>query len=157
MVGVLFVCMGNICRSPMAEGAFRAAAEEAGLADRMEIDSAGTLGYHAGSPPDPRAQEASLKNGVDISMQRSRKITSEDYERFDYILVMDNENYDYVSSHCPDHLKSRISMFLSHAPHLPLDEMPDPYGGHRNDFDMCYSAAVDAADGLLDKIKVEHF
>lgn len=155
MVGVLFVCMGNICRSPMAEGAFRAEAEAAGILDQLKIDSAGTIDYHAGSAPDPRAQEAAKKNGVDISMQRSRKITSDDYEDYDYILVMDMDNLDYVSARCPEHLKPRISLFLSHAPHLPLDEMPDPYGGHRNDFDMCYGAAVDAADGLLKKIIAE--
>lgn len=157
MVGVLFVCMGNICRSPMAEGAFRSAAEEAGLLDRMHIDSAGTLGFHAGSAPDPRAQEAAQKNGVDISEQQSRKITAEDFETFDYILVMDDHNFADVSAQCPEQYKSRISMFLSHAPHLPIDEMPDPYGGHRNDFDLCYGAAIDAADGLLSKIKADHF
>jgi len=157
MVGVLFVCMGNICRSPMAEGAFRDVAEKAGLLEHMHIDSAGTLGYHAGSPPDTRAQDAARKQGIDISSQRSRKITHNDFDTFDYILVMDNDNFDDVVAQCPDALKSRISMFLSHASHLPIDEMPDPYGGHRNDFDMCYNAAIDAADGLLDKIKAEHF
>ncbi len=157
MVGVLFVCMGNICRSPMAEGAFRAAAEKAGLLDQLHIDSAGTLGYHAGSPPDPKAQAAAEANGVDISMQQSRKITDDDFETFDYILVMDKRNFRDVSERCPDAYKSRISMFLSHADHLPIDELPDPYGGHRNDFSMCYDAAIDAADGLLAKIKAEHF
>ena len=157
MVGVLFVCMGNICRSPMAEGAFRAAADAAGIIDKMHIDSAGTIGYHAGSPPDPRAQEAAKKNGIDISAQRSRKVTDDDFETFDYILVMDMDNYHDISARCPDEYKYRISMFLSHAPHLPLDEMPDPYSGHRNDFDMCYSAAVDAAEGLLAKIRDGHF
>jgi low molecular weight protein-tyrosine phosphatase len=157
MVAVLFVCMGNICRSPMAEGAFRAAAEKAGLADKVHIDSAGTLGFHAGSAPDQKAQAAARKNGVDISNQQSRKITEDDFEAFDYILVMDNHNFEEVSARCPDAFKSRISMFLSHAPHLPIDEMPDPYGGHRNDFDICYAAAIDAAEGLLAKIKAEHF
>jgi len=157
LVGVLFVCMGNICRSPMAEGAFRHAAEKAGLLDQMHIDSAGTIGYHAGSPPDTRAQEAARKQGIDISSQRSRKISADDFDRFDYILVMDQDNFIDVNAQCPDSLKSRISMFLGHAPHLPINEMPDPYGGHRNDFDMCYSAAIDAADGLLKKIEAEHF
>jgi len=157
MVAVLFVCMGNICRSPMAEGAFRAAAAEVGLLEKMHIDSAGTIGYHAGSPPDPRAQETARKNGVDISSQRARKIEPEDFEKFDYILVMDDDNFNDVCARCPEEYKSRISMFLSHAPHLPIDEMPDPYSGHRNDFDMCFSAAVDAADGLLELIKDRHF
>lgn len=141
----------------MAEGAFRAAADAAGLIDKMRIDSAGTIGYHAGSPPDPRAQEAAKKNGIDISSQRSRKVTDDDFETFDYILVMDMDNFHDISARCPEEHKHRISMFLSHAPHLPLDEMPDPYSGHRNDFDMCYSAAVDAAEGLLVKIRDGHF
>ena len=157
MIGVLFVCMGNICRSPMAEGAFRDAAEKAGILDRLEIDSAGTLGYHAGSPPDMRAQDAARKQGIDISAQRSRKITAGDFEAFDYILVMDLDNFNDVTAQCPEEFQPRISMFLGHAPHLPIDEMPDPYGGHRNDFDVCYNAAIDAADGLLEKIKTEHF
>lgn len=157
MIGVLFVCMGNICRSPMAEGAFRDAAEKAGISERVNIDSAGTIGYHAGSPPDPRAQDAARKQGIDISGQRSRKLTASDFETYDYILVMDFDNLNDVTAQCPEDYKSRISMFLSHTPHLPIDEMPDPYGGHRNDFDMCYSAAIDAADGLLAKIKGEHF
>ena len=141
----------------MAEGAFRAAAKEAGLLEKMQIDSAGTIGYHAGSPPDPRAQETARKNGVDISGQRARKVEPEDFEKFDYILVMDDDNFNDVCARCPEEYKPRISMFLSHAPHLPIDEMPDPYGGHRNDFDMCFSAAVDAADGLLALIKERHF
>jgi len=157
MIGVLFVCMGNICRSPMAEGAFREAATKAGIEAKLEIDSAGTIGFHAGSSPDQRAQDAALKHGVDISRQRSRKVASEDFEKFEYILVMDDENYREIILRCPENYKSRVQMFLSYAPHLPLDEMPDPYGGHRNDFDMCYSAAVDAAEGLLAKITAEYF
>ena len=141
----------------MAEGAFRDAAKKAGILEKMNIDSAGTLGYHAGSPPDARAQDAARKQGIDISAQRSRKITADDFEAFDYILVMDLDNFSEVTAQCPEEFRQRISMFLSHAPHLPIDEMPDPYGGHRNDFDVCYNAAIDAADGLLEKIKTEHF
>ena len=157
MVGVLFVCMGNICRSPMAEGAFREAARNAGIEGRLKIDSAGTIGYHAGSPPDQRALAAARKQGVDISRQRSRKVTDDDFETFDYILVMDDENFRDITGRCPERHQARVQMFLRHAPHLPLDEMPDPYGGHRDDFDMCYSAAVDAAKGLLATIIAKHF
>ena len=141
----------------MAEGAFRSAAEKAGLLDRLTIDSAGTLGYHAGSPPDPRAQNAANAQGVDISSQQSRKVTDEDFENFDYILVMDRENYSELMARCPDNLKGRIELFLSYAPGMPIDEMPDPYIGHASQFDTCYAAAMDAADGLLQSIKSKHF
>lgn len=157
MPAVLFVCMGNICRSPMAEGAFRAAAEKAGLLDQLTIDSAGTLGYHAGSPPDRRAQNTAKANGVDISGQQSRKVTDEDFDKFDYILVMDQENYRELMARCPNRLKDRIELFLNYAPGMPLKEMPDPYTGHASQFDTCYAAAVDAADGLLNAIKAKHF
>lgn len=157
MPAVLFVCMGNICRSPMAEGAFRASAEKAGLLDRLTIDSAGTIGYHAGSPPDTRAQNTAKANGVDISNQRSRKVTDDDFEKFDYIMVMDRENYHDLLVRCPDIYKGRIELFLEYAPDMPLKEMPDPYIGHASQFDSCYAAAVDAADGLLSAIKSKHF
>ncbi|WP_247119048.1 low molecular weight protein-tyrosine-phosphatase [Kordiimonas marina] len=157
MVKVLFVCMGNICRSPMAEGAFRAAAEKAGLLDKMTIDSAGTTRYHAGEAPDRRAQETAKKRGVDISYQRARQVTQEDFETFDYILAMDRDNYDTLMERSPDAHKHKIGLFLTHAPELPLDEMPDPYYGHRDQFDSCYAAAMDAAEGLLAKIRDTHF
>jgi protein-tyrosine phosphatase len=155
VIAVLFVCMGNICRSPMAEGAFREAVENAGLSDQFEIDSAGTIGYHSGSAPDKRARETAKRNGIDISRQKSRKVEANDFERFDYILAMDGDNFLDLSTACPEEHKSKITLYLSHAPHLPLDEMPDPYYGHGNDFDTCFSAAVDAAAGLLDLIKAE--
>ncbi|MFC3050404.1 low molecular weight protein-tyrosine-phosphatase [Kordiimonas pumila] len=149
MVAVLFVCMGNICRSPMAEGAFRAAATKAGIIDTLKIDSAGTIGYHAGSAPDSRAQATALKNGADISSQKARQVTQTDFETFDYILAMDNENHEDLMALCPAQYQHKIKMFLSYAPHLPITEMPDPYYGHTKNFETCYSAAVDAADGLL--------
>lgn len=157
MTSVLFVCMGNICRSPMAEGAFRRAAEAAGLEDGFNIDSAGTIGYHAGSPPDPRAQAAAAKVGMDISGQRARKVSDRDFESFDYIMVMDRENLADMQERCPDDRKDRIHLFLNFAPDMPLDEMPDPYHGHASQFDACLAAAMDAADGLLAHIRERHF
>ena len=155
MVAVLFVCMGNICRSPMAEGTFAEAVKNEGLNDQFAIDSAGTTGYHAGEAPDPRARETSKKNGIDISKQRSRKVRQSDFEEFDYILAMDEDNMSDLLSHCPQEHQHKITLFLSHAPHLPIDEMPDPYYGHDRGFDMCFSAAVDASEGLLSLIKEE--
>jgi len=157
MVKVLFVCMGNICRSPMAEGAFRAAVTAAGLDGHFSIDSAGTIGYHAGSPPDSRAQETAKKRGIDISGQRSRKVRDDDFTEFDYIVVMDRDNLEDLKERCPREHHERISLFLTHAPDMPLDEMPDPYYGHRDQFDSCYLAAMDAADGLLALIRERHF
>ena len=157
MTAVLFVCMGNICRSPMAEGAFRAAAEKAGLLDSFTIDSAGTIGYHAGAAPDHRAQAAASTRGVDISGQQSRKVADSDFAAFDYIMVMDRENYDDLMERCPDNLKDRIQLFLSYAPSMPINEMPDPYIGPASQFETCYDAAMDAADGLLETLKSRHF
>lgn len=157
MVKVLFVCMGNICRSPMAEGAFRAAAQKAGVLDKLTIDSAGTIGYHAGSAPDSRAQATAKKRGVDISGQRSRKVTDEDFEDFDYILAMDHDNMTDLTERCPEEHRHKLSLFLSHAPGMPFHEMPDPYYGHHSQFDDCYAAAMDASDGLLAKIREKHF
>ena len=157
MVAVLFVCMGNICRSPMAEGAFRNVINESTFSQEVTIDSAGTIGYHAGSPPDPRAIETSKRNGVSIAKQRSRKVQDSDFAAFDYILAMDRDNYNDLMERCPPEYQGRISMFLAHAPNLPINEMPDPYYGHDNEFDTCFAAAMDAADGLLQLIKKEHF
>ena len=156
-VKALFVCMGNICRSPMAEGAFRQAVANASLTESFVIDSAGTIGYHAGSAPDDRAIATAKKRGVDITSQRSRKVADEDFSAFDYILAMDRDNLNDLLERCPDEFKGRISLFLSYAQGIPLDEMPDPYHGHRDQFDTCYAAAMDASDGLLAKIRAERF
>lgn len=157
MVSVLFVCMGNICRSPMAEGLFRAAAREAGLLDRISIDSAGTIGYHAGSPPDRRAQETARKNGIDISGQRSRKVTANDFTEFDHILVMDHDNMADMMNRCPAGYEERIQLFLSFAPDLLGEEMPDPYYGSDDGFDRCFEAGAKAAKQLMAHIQERHF
>ncbi len=149
--------MGNICRSPMAEGAFRAAASEAGLIDRIRIDSAGTIGYHAGSAPDDRAIDAARKHGVDISGQRSRIVTDSDFTTYNYIMVMDRENLQDLMARSPDQFKDRLQLFLSFAPQLQIDEMPDPYYGPSDQFSVCFRAAKEAAEGLLSQIKEKHF
>lgn len=153
MVSLLFVCMGNICRSPLAEGAFRHVAGAAGLADQFEIDSAGTIGYHAGNPPDERSIAAAKKLNIDISEQRSRRVTAEDFETFDLILVMDRDNERDLLARCPEELQEKIQLFLPFIPGSPLKEMPDPYYGRDEDFDKCLSIALKASEGLLDALK----
>ncbi len=141
----------------MAEGAFRVVVEEAGLGDAIRIDSAGTIGYHAGSSPDIRAQATARENGVDISGQRSRKVTDADFADFDYIMVMDRENLSDLLARCPHECRDRIKLFLTYAPDLLGDEMPDPYYGADNQFDRCFEAAEKAAANLLSHIKDRHF
>lgn len=141
----------------MAEGTFRAAAQQAGLGDSIMIDSAGTIGYHAGNGPDPRAQETARKNGIDISGQRSRQIRPADFDEFDYILAMDKDNHQDLTNRCPPANREKISMFMSYAPDHPYDEMPDPYYGASNQFDLCFEAAVEASAGLLSFVRQKHF
>lgn len=155
MIAVLFVCMGNICRSPLAEGAFRRAVTDAELLEVFCIDSAGTIGYHEGNPPDTRSQRAAATIDIDISGQRSRKVRAQDFEKFDYIIAMDRDNEANLLAMCPSEHQHKISMFLPYAPHLQSDEMPDPYYGHERDFMMCLDAATDAAEGLLATIRQE--
>ena len=157
MVKVLFVCMGNICRSPMAEGTFRAAVAAAGMDGSIQIDSAGTIGYHAGSPPDRRAQDTARRNGLDISGQRSRQVRDSDFVEFDYILAMDHDNLADLIARCPKTEQEKISLFMSFAPDHPYDIMPDPYYGADDQFDLCLDAATQASEGLLSTIRARHF
>lgn len=153
MTSVLFVCMGNICRSPMAEGAFRALLANKPDGSSFMVDSAGTIGYHAGSPPDPRAKATARKAAVDISGQRSRKVTDQDFVQFDHILVMDRDNLDDLMGRCPPEHQHKIKLFMTFAKDLSVDEMPDPYYGHDGLFDDCFAAATEAAEGFYASLK----
>ncbi len=156
MISVLFVCMGNICRSPMAEGAFRRQVEDAGLAHGFAIDSAGTIGFHAGSPPDYRAQATSLLYGTDISQQSSRKLKASDFVEFDYILAMDMDNYRDMLSAAPENEHKRITLFLEHHANTEIKEVPDPYYGGDDGFELVYSLVEKASEGLLGSILKSH-
>ncbi|OGI51819.1 MAG: phosphotyrosine protein phosphatase [Candidatus Muproteobacteria bacterium RIFCSPHIGHO2_02_FULL_60_13] len=153
MIKVLFVCLGNICRSPTAEGVFRKLVRDMKLEDQFEIDSAGTHAYHVGEPPDERAQAACALRGIDISRLSGRKAVAGDMEIFDYILAMDRENYENLLEICPTGFESRIRLFMVFAPNRPEGEVPDPYFGGAGGFDRVLDMIEDAARGLLEDIR----
>lgn len=156
MVRVLFVCLGNICRSPMAEGVFRHLVSREGLVDVIEIDSAGTHAYHIGEAPDPRAQQTTLRYGVDISTLRGRQATRRDIENFHYILAMDSENLENLRAIAPAGAEHKIRLFLEFAPERPEREVPDPYFGGPSGFDRVLDMVEEAAIGLLADIRRRH-
>ena len=151
MIRVLFVCLGNICRSPTAEGIFRQLVDKAGLKDQFVIDSAGTGAWHAGEPPDKRSAMEALKHGIDISHQRARKVEDADFHEFDYILAMDDQNYRDLLEDCPPKLEHKISLMLKHGPFKGTTTVPDPYYS-ADGFDLVYSLLEGACQGLLDEI-----
>ncbi len=150
---VLFVCLGNICRSPTAEGVFREFVRVEGLHDEIVIDSAGTGAWHVGEPPDQRAQAAAISRGYDLSAQRARQVRSTDFEQHDLILAMDRANYDDLHALCPIQLRDRIHLFLSFARGADVDEVPDPYYGAGDGFQRVLDLVEDASRGLLDHIR----
>lgn len=155
MVKVLFVCMGNICRSPTAEGVFRHMVEQAGLSDRVHIDSAGTHAYHVGNPPDQRAQQAALKRNIDLSSQRARRVREEDFIEFDYVIAMDESNRDDLLAICPEGYEERVQLFLNFAD-VPHTEVPDPYYGQGRGFEIVLDLVENASAGLLEHIRKHH-
>ena len=152
MTRVLMVCMGNICRSPMAEGMLRKALQEAGLEHRVAVDSAGTHAYHIGSPPDPRAQQAIRRRGAEISGLRGRQMEDEDFERFDYILVMDRDNYERVVARAPARHHGKVRRLLSFSRKFPNLDVVDPYYGGPQGFEENLDMIEDAVRGLIREI-----
>jgi len=153
MVKILFVCMGNICRSPTAEGVFSHLVSQAGLDDVIKIDSAGTIGYHIGNPPDARAAATAKLRGINLSDQRSRIVEQSDFENFDYIIAMDYDNESELHSRCPDEHKDKIQLFLDYATNTSFKEVPDPYYGSGNGFETVLNLIEDASEGLLQHLK----
>lgn len=146
---ILFVCMGNICRSPTAEAVFRHAAAGSGIAAYVEIDSAGTDAYHVGQSPDRRAQQAARSRGYDLSGIRARKVTAEDFERFDLVLAMDKPVLVSLRRICPAKHADRLKLFMSFAEQLLEDEVPDPYYGGNTGFERVLDLIEAATAGLI--------
>ncbi len=155
-VKVLFVCMGNICRSPTAEAVFRHYVENAGLAESILIDSAGTHDYHVGHAPDPRTQRAAAQRGYEMSGLRGRQVVREDLESFDYVLAMDCANLAILRYLAPRDIRSHPGLFLDYARHHREREVPDPYYGGEAGFERVLDMVEDAADGLLQHIQKTH-
>ncbi len=153
---VLFVCLGNICRSPTAEGVFRNLVEECGLAKQIEIDSAGTSNWHIGSPPDSRAIQAAAERGINISHLQGRQVNGFDMAYYDYIMAMDKQNlYDLqVLAGAAD--VHKVHLFLDYAPSQSESEVADPYFGVTGGFPRVYELISSAAEGLLDEIEQAH-
>ncbi len=152
-INVLFVCMGNICRSPTAEGVFRKLVETQGMSEQFEIDSAGTHAYHIGESPDHRSQIAAKAQGFDLSQQRARKVIYGDFEDYDYLLVMDADNHATLMSSCPLLYQDKIHYFLDYAPELQVQEVPDPYYGGEYGFENVLSLIETASKGFLQNLK----
>ncbi len=152
---VLFVCMGNICRSPTAEGVFRKVVSDAGLDAHIHVDSAGTHAYHVNEPPDRRARAAAERRGFVLNNIRARRVIVEDFEHFDYILAMDEDNLLELQESAPEHHQSKISLFLEFAASTRELEVPDPYYGGAVGFERVLDLVEEASRGLLETLKRE--
>lgn len=150
---VLFVCLGNICRSPTAEAVFRNLVRAEAPDIEVTIASAGLGDWHIGEPPDRRSQAAALRRGVDMSAQRARQFDDEDFSRFDLILAMDRENLDALQRRAPGQHRKRVRLFLEFAEHRDVDEVPDPYYGGQAGFERVLDLTEVAARGLLDYMR----
>jgi protein-tyrosine phosphatase len=152
-VRILFVCLGNICRSPTAEVVFRAVAARAAPELVLEIDSAGTAGYHVGELPDRRTRQAAARRGYDLSALRARVVEPRDFEHFDLILAMDRENLRALERRAPAHARERLRLFLEFAPQAGISEVPDPYYGGPNGFEDVLDLIEAASRGLIEHLR----
>lgn len=149
MKRVLFVCTGNICRSPTAEGVARHLIASGGLDGLVEVDSAGIQGFHAGEAPDPRTRKAAAERGYDLAVLRARKLESEDYRRFDLLLAMDRGHLEYMTRNCPEVYRGKLRLFLEFAEGVALEEVPDPYYGGPNGFEFVLDLCERGVSGVL--------
>ena len=151
-IKVLFVCMGNICRSPTAEGVFNKLLQDKQLTDRFLIDSAGTHDYHIGKSPDGRAQQTAKQRGIDLSALQGRQVNNDDFDYFDHILAMDTDNAEILRNACPNELQHKIKLFLDFAPEQDERNVPDPYYGGQNGFEHVFDLVEAASKGFLDSV-----
>lgn len=149
MTKVLFVCAGNICRSPTAEGVFRKLVQQAGLSAQFEIDSAGTESYHVGESPDRRAQQCAKDRGYDLSSHRARQITASDFEYYDWILAMDWNNINELKRMAPERLRDKPQLLMRYSTSYDVAVVPDPYYGNKDGFEKVLHYCEDACHGLL--------
>jgi len=156
LVNVLFVCLGNICRSPAAEGVFRALVERQGLDGRIACDSAGTGSWHVGKAPDARMQAAARRRGIELKALRGRQVAAADFERFDYVLAMDGDNLANLEALCPPGREGRLGRLLDFAPGAGRRDVPDPYYGGAEGFERVLDLVEAAAEGLLADIRARH-
>jgi protein-tyrosine phosphatase len=158
MIRVLFVCLGNICRSPTAEGVFHRMVEDAGLSHAIESQSAGTHAYHVGEGADGRSSHAAKRRGYDLSKHRARRVRVSDFSEFDYVLAMDRENLRHLEAAAPaagPAQRAKVKMFLDFAPTASVREVPDPYARGDEGFEQVLDLVESACEGLLDHIR-EH-
>lgn len=155
-VKVLFCCMGNICRSPLAQGVFEDLVAREGLDHLIEVDSAGTHAYHVGEAPDSRAQATARARGIELGGQKARQFGGDDFARFDYVLAMDRGNLEILHGSCPAELRQKVRLYLDYAPDRPEEEVPDPYYGGQSGFDQVLELVETAARGLLADIRQRH-
>ncbi|MDC7127398.1 MAG: low molecular weight phosphotyrosine protein phosphatase [Spirochaetales bacterium] len=156
MINVLFVCMGNICRSPSGEAVFKALVKSLGLEDKFYIDSAGTIGYHEGEPADSRMQKHAAKRGIQLT-SRSRPIKNSDFEKFDYIVAMDRNNYKNINSMDKNGLYSnKIIMMTDFSKKHYGEDVPDPYYGGSDGFELVLDLIQESSEGLLEEIRRQH-
>ena len=154
-VKVLFVCMGNICRSPTAQGVFQSLVDEQGLGESIQVDSAGTHSYHIGSPPDLRSQAMAQSRGVDLTNLRARRFVSGDFTDFDYLLGMDHSNLANMLALKPDETRATVKLMLDYSDRFEQRDIPDPYFGE-DGFDLVFDMIDDAARGLLRNLRSQH-
>jgi len=152
-VKVLFVCLGNICRSPTAEGVFRKLVNDSRLSDQIQIDSAGTASWHHGKSPDTRTIAAAKSRNIDLSVLRARAVQARDFHDFDYILAMDESNLEYLQELKPSGYSGHLGLFLEFGKQTDYREVPDPYHGGSQGFELVLDLVEDAAAGLLASIQ----